>query len=150
MDQAEGCHWNELEIEEENKLVVIKQLIDSIEHLHTLHIPHGDLHPGNVIVGKEDGGYVLSLIDTPDYCIESAEALNHQYSPENIDTCTAFERDNYAVMKMACELLGVPWGGSSDNFQEIATAVEQEIKDPSLDLRIFLDSSLLSRRPKVT
>ncbi|QGW95334.1 nuclease [Aeromonas veronii] len=130
MDQAEGCHWNELEIEEENKLVVIKQLIDSIEHLHTLHIPHGDLHPGNVIVGKEDGGYVLSLIDTPDYCIESAEALNHQYSPENIDTCTAFERDNYAVMKMACELLGVPWGGSSDNFQEIATAVEQEIKDP--------------------
>lgn len=130
MDQAEGCHWHELEIEEENKLVVIKQLIDSIEHLHTLHIPHGDLHPGNVIVGKEDGGYVLSLIDTPDYCIESAEALNHQYSPENIDTCTAFERDNYAVMKMACELLGVPWGGSSDNFQEIATAVEQEIKDP--------------------
>jgi serine/threonine protein kinase len=130
LDKAEGCHWDELEIGEEEKLAVIKQLIDSVEHLHTLHIPHGDLHPGNVIVGKEGDDYVFSLIDIPDYCIESAEALNHQYSPDNIDTCTAFERDNYAVMKMACELLGVPWGSTSEDFKEIAAAVEQEIEDP--------------------
>ena len=97
----------------------LKQLIDSIEHLHTLHIPHGDLHPGNVIVGKEDGGYVLSLIDTLITALSRLKRSIINYSPENIDTCTAFERDNYAVMKMACELLGVPWGGSSDNFQEI-------------------------------
>lgn len=129
MDRAEGCHWNQLELDEEDKLTVIKLLIDSVEHLHTLHIAHGDLHPENVIVGKDNDSYRLSLIDLPDYCIESVEALNHQYSPENIDTCTAFERDNFAVMKMACELLGIAWGAFSNDHDEISAVVEQELED---------------------
>lgn len=129
MDKAEGSHWNELDIDGKDKPNVIKLLIDAVEHLHTLHIAHGDLHPGNVIVGKVDGSFVLSLIDIPDYCIESAEAFNHQYSPDNIDSCTSFERDNYAVMKMSCELLGIPWRGTSIEFKEIAAVIEQEISD---------------------
>lgn len=129
MDKAEGCRWNELEIDENDKFAVIKLLIDSVEHMHALHIHHGDLHPGNVIVGKKENGYKISLIDIPDYCIESAEAFNHQYSPDNIDTCTAFERDNFAVMRMSCEMLGIAWGGSSDDYIEIADAIEQELAD---------------------
>lgn len=129
MDKAEGCHWNELEVDEVDKFAVIKLLIDSVEHLHTLHIPHGDLHPGNVIVGKDKNGYVVSLIDIPDYSIEFAEALNHLYSPDNIDSCTAFERDNFAVMRMSCDLLGVGWGSPSNDYKNIAIAVEQELTD---------------------
>ncbi|WP_297187121.1 AAA domain-containing protein [uncultured Porticoccus sp.] len=129
MDKAEGFHWNDLDINEEDKLVVIKKLIESVEHLHTMHIPHGDLHPGNVIVGQEGGEYFLSLIDIPDYCEDSAEMFNHRYSPDNIDTCTAFERDNFAVMRMACELLGLRWGEESSEYEEIANAVDQELTD---------------------
>jgi len=129
MDKVDGRHWNDLEVKEEDKLAVIKQLIDSVEHLHMSHIAHGDLHPGNVIVGREDNDYLISLIDIPDYCIESTEVLNHKYSPDNIDTCTAFERDNFAVMRMACELLDITWGEPSESYKEIAAVVEQELTD---------------------
>jgi serine/threonine protein kinase len=129
MDKVEGCHWDEVECGEEDKLGLVKLLIDSVEHLHTLHITHGDLHPKNIIVVKVDSGYTLSLIDIPDYCIESVEPRNHQYSPDNLDSCTAYERDNYAVMKMACELLGVGWANDSEANKEIATAVMQELTD---------------------
>lgn len=129
MEHADGVHWNELKVGEEDQFDIINLLIESVEHLHTLHISHGDLHPGNVIIGKDESGYVLSLIDIPDYCLESEEALNHLYSPDNIDSCTAFERDNFAVMKMACDLLGVTWGATSDDYRGIAAAVEQELTD---------------------
>jgi serine/threonine protein kinase len=129
MDTVEGCHWDEMELGQEDKLVVIKLLINSVEHLHTLNVAHGDLHPKNIILAKRDSGYSLSLIDIPDYCIESVEPRNHQYSPDNLDTCTAYERDNFAVMKMACELLGLDWGSASDAYKEIAAAVIQELTD---------------------
>lgn len=129
MDKAEGCHWSDLEVSEEDKLLIIKKLIEAIEHLHAMHIAHGDLHPKNVIVGKDMDEYVVSLIDIPDYSPDSEEWINHQYSPDNIDSCTAFERDNFAVMRMACELLGLEWGKSSVDHSEIAHAVDQELKD---------------------
>lgn len=129
MDKAEGCHWNDLEVSSEDKLLVIKKLIEAVEHLHAMHIAHGDLHPQNVIVGKGIDEYVVSLIDIPDYSPDSEGPINHRYSPDNIDSCTAFERDNFAVMRMACELLGLEWGKSSTDYSEIANAVDQELTD---------------------
>jgi hypothetical protein len=55
-------------------------------------------------------GRSLFLIDIPDFSPSGDEPKNHSYSPEYIDNCTSFERDNYAVMKMSCELLGLSWG----------------------------------------
>tara|TARA_R110001583_G_scaffold195536_1_gene375633 strand:- start:4637 stop:9625 length:4989 start_codon:yes stop_codon:yes gene_type:complete len=129
MDKAEGVHWDALDLPEENKLEVIKQLIASVEHLHTLGMAHGDLHPANILVESADDQHVLSLIDIPDFCLDSKESLNHKYSPENIDSCTAFERDNYAVMKMTCELLGIDWGGQSVEYPKLSEAIEQELMD---------------------
>jgi len=129
MDKADGCPWNELELTVDAKLEVIGQLVVSVEHLHTLNIAHGDLHPGNVIVGCSDEKYTLSLIDIPDFCLDSNQPFNHRYSPENIDSCTAFERDNYAVMRLSCELLGMSWGKDSAEFPQIAEAIEQETMD---------------------
>ena len=129
MDNAEGFHWNELSLEEPDKFIFIKRLIDAVEHLHGMNIAHGDLHPGNVIAGREDGDYALYLIDIPDYSADSEETFNHRYSPENIDSCTAYERDNYAVMRMACELLGIEWEKSSEEYKYITDAVAEELED---------------------
>ncbi|MGD3057068.1 AAA domain-containing protein, partial [Escherichia coli] len=46
------------------------------------------------------------------------------------DNCTSFERDNYAVMKMSCELLGMSWGLESDIYPTIANAIRAELEDP--------------------
>jgi len=129
MDNVEGCHWSDTELEEGDKLKLVQKLIDSVEHLHGMNIAHGDLHPGNVIIGREGDDFSLSLVDIPDYSAESEELFNHQYSPENIDSCTAYERDNYAVMRMTCDLFGIVWGQSSEEYPYITEAVKQELED---------------------
>jgi len=129
IDKAEGVHWDALDLPLESKPDVIKQLIASVEHLHTLGIAHGDLHPENVLVESANDKHVLSLIDIPDFNLDSKEPLNHRYSPENIDSCTAFERDNYAVMKMTCELLGIAWGEQSIEYPKLSEVIEQELTD---------------------
>ncbi|MGE9640991.1 hypothetical protein ACQP3J_28500, partial [Escherichia coli] len=73
---------------------------------------------------------LLFLIDIPDFSPSGDEPKNHSYSPEYIDNCTSFERDNYAVMKMSCELLGMSWGLESDIYPTIANAIRAELEDP--------------------
>lgn len=125
-DKVEGKCWSEIAIPEEGREALISRFIASVEQLHELGIAHGDIHPANVMVG--DDHQSLYLIDLPDYSA-SGEQKNHLYSPEYIDNCTAFERDNFAVMKMSCELLGIPWGESDDKFPAITKAVLEELED---------------------
>jgi serine/threonine protein kinase len=88
-------------------LGVIEKLTDAVEHLHGLGISHGDLHPHNVMLDKENGN--VYLIDIPDFSHNTAEARNHRYSPENIDGSSSEQRDIFAVLRMSCELLGLEW-----------------------------------------
>jgi hypothetical protein len=83
--------------------------------------------PGNVMLGTQSRS--LFLIDIPDFSPSGDEPKNHSYSPEYIDNCTSFERDNYAVMKMSCELLGLSWGQESDIYPTIANAIRAELED---------------------
>ena len=71
----------------------------------------------------------LYLIDIPDFSISGSESKNHNYSPENIDGCTSFERDNFALIKMSCELLGISWGDDSTEYPQISKAVQAELTD---------------------
>ncbi|MEZ8773592.1 AAA domain-containing protein [Vibrio atlanticus] len=130
-DKVEGFVWNKSLIGSKQRLEVIDKLIESVEHLHGLGLYHGDLHPENIILSKSTGGFNLTLIDVPDFCVDGDEPKNHLYSPENIDNCTAFERDNFAVMRLAYELLGGEWGGDSNDYPEISDAIKVELNDPS-------------------
>ncbi|WP_109406199.1 AAA domain-containing protein [Proteus faecis] len=128
-DKVEGFTWDKLLIGSEECLPVIEKLIKSIEHLHGLGLYHGDLHPENIILSKTVDGLNLTLIDTPDFCIDDDEPKNHLYSPENIDNCTAFERDNFAVMRLAFELLGGEWGVYLNDYPDISDAIKIELSD---------------------
>lgn len=126
MDQVDGIPWNEIPALK-TRMDFIKILISNIEHLHNLHISHGDLHPGNILVNTVDK--IVWLIDIPDFNSDGVESKNHRYSPDNIDGCSAFERDNYAVMKLSAELLGIDWGNTNDEFPVISKAIEVELAD---------------------
>lgn len=135
VDKAEGVEWSELELSEDQCLDVIGQLVAAIEHLHEIGVPHGDLHPGNVLVHNADGGVKLTIIDIPDFSLSHDERLNHLYSPENIDECTAQERDNYAVMRMSSELLDKSFQDASKSFPAVSSIINEELIDKSFGFK---------------
>lgn len=126
-DNIEGVTWDVAQISNEEKVGVIEKFIAAIEHLHEIGISHGDIHPKNVMLTYKNNS--LYLIDIPDFSISGNEPKNHNYSPENIDACTSFERDNFALMKMSCELLGINWGDDSTEYPQISRAVQTELTD---------------------
>lgn len=128
-DKVDGSTWNRTDIDSRQHLDVIDKLIASVEHLHGLGLYHGDLHPENIILSKTSEGFKITLIDMPDFCSDGLEPKNHLYSPENIDNCTAFERDNFAVMRISCELLGITWGVDSTDYPAITESVNVELND---------------------
>ncbi len=135
VDKAEGVKWGELDLSEDQCLDVIGQLIAAIEHLHEIGVPHGDLHPGNILVQNTDGDIKLTIIDIPDFSLSHDERLNHLYSPENIDECTAQERDNYAVMRMSSELLDKLFQDPSKSFPAVASIINEELTDKSFGFK---------------
>lgn len=128
-DIAEGERWDQLNVDHEQKLVIIDQLISSVDHLHGLGISHGDLHPANIFVDTSQNEPRISLIDIPDFSLDADTSMNHRYSPANIDGCTAFERDNFAVMRMSAELLGIVWGEESIEYPSVAQIINIELED---------------------
>ena len=129
MDKAEGVEWGSLQLDEDHCLEAIKELIAAVEHLHEIDIPHGDLHPSNVLVQSNAESVKLTIIDIPDFNLSSDDRLNHLYSPENIDNSTAYERDNYAVMRMSSELLEKSFKDVSGSFPEVISAINEEKSD---------------------
>lgn len=132
-DKVRGCTWADVSIADDAKINVIEKLVAAVEHLHSIGISHGDIHPGNVMLGEDDAN--VYLIDIPDFSPMMDEPKNHRYSPENIDSCTSFQRDNFAVLRMSCELLGMAWGKDSELFSKLASAVITELDDVEFGLR---------------
>lgn len=126
-DQVQGATWDKALIEDIEKIELIGKFVAAVEHLHGLGVTHGDIHPGNVMLETESRS--LYLIDIPDFSLSGNESKNHSYSPEYIDGCTSFERDNFAVMKMSCELLGLSWGHESETYPALADAIRAELED---------------------
>ncbi len=125
-DKIDGTDWKDFAFTDENRAKSISKLVAAVEHLHTLGLAHGDIHPKNVML---DNDGELYLVDIPDYSPSGQVPGNHLYSPENIDSCTPFERDNFAVIRMCCELLGMNWGEESEAYPKLAEAVKAELSD---------------------
>lgn len=130
----DGIKWSDPELSnlpEENKRHLINKLLHSIEHLHSLGLTHGDLKPDNVIIINANNLETshLYLLDILDFSTDGEHLFNTQYSPE-LEHVTSKQRDNFAVMKMACELLGINWNTPSENYPEIAEAVQFEYEEP--------------------
>ncbi|MDC4237035.1 AAA domain-containing protein [Pasteurella multocida] len=130
-DFIEGQTWQhicQLNLSDERKKTLIQQFIQNIEHLHGLGFTHGDLKPDNVLITKNNDEFQIDILDLLDFSANGKNQFNTEYSPE-FDHATEKQRDNFAVMKMACELLGVQWNSLSENFAEIAEAIQQEYSD---------------------
>lgn len=130
-DFIDGHTWQDickLDLLDKQKQALIHQFIQNIEHLHSLGFTHGDLKPDNVLVTIEDDSVQLHILDILDFSPSGQSQFNTEYSPE-FDHPTEKQRDNFAVMKMACELLGVEWNRPSESFADISKAVQQECSD---------------------
>ena len=130
-DFIDGHTWQDickLDLSDKQKQALIHQFIQSIEHLHSLGFTHGDLKPDNVLVTIENDSVQLHILDILDFSPSGQSQFNTEYSPE-FDHPTEKQRDNFAVMKMACELLGVEWNRSSESFAEVAEVIQQEYSD---------------------
>ncbi|MDO8778037.1 MAG: AAA domain-containing protein [Burkholderiaceae bacterium] len=126
-DVVDGPMWSDAHIDDSKKLSVIEKLTAAVEHLHSLGVSHGDIHPGNVMLGINYES--VYLIDIPDFSQSTEEIKNHRYSPENIDGCSPNQRDHFAVLRLSSELLGIEWGGESEKYPTIAEAIRTELDD---------------------
>lgn len=132
---VEGSDWNELPcLERDAAFVVARKLMTAVECLHEQQIAHGDLHPQNVRISlnSEDAATtLLYLLDMPDICASGIQPFNHRYSPL-LENCTDVERDNFAVMRMTVELLGMDWDEVGDNdIPALRAAINQEQQSES-------------------
>lgn len=132
-DVVDGTTWADATLDDADKLGVIEKLTDAVEHLHGLGISHGDLHPGNVMLGRENGN--VYLVDIPDFSHNTVESKNHRYSPENIDGSSSEQRDIFAVLRMSCELLGLEWGEESKAYPRVSEVVQSELSDLAFGFR---------------
>lgn len=149
-DKLMGEHWDECRVDSNEKLAIIDKLIESVEHLHGIGLYHGDLQPKNILLYRETQNIQLSLVDIPDFCQDGKELNSPRYSPENIDSCTGFERDNFAVMRLSCEMLGIEWGAFSDEYTNIANAVAVELNDFNSGFRDLFRFKQALRPSKLT
>ena len=130
-DFIDGKTWQDIcqqNLSEEQKQTLVHQFIQNIEHLHGLGFTHGDLKPANVLVTKHNDDWQIHILDILDFSPSGQSQFNTEYSPE-FDHPTEKQRDNFAVMKMVCELLGIEWNRSSESFADISEAVQQEYSD---------------------
>lgn len=111
----EGTTWSdhaETLLTIEGKLRNSLVMCDLIIQIHSTEFPHGDLHPGNILVRVSDQSDHESpstpqmlLIDALDYG-DTSDPYNTEYGPANPASTDSYGRDKFAVYRMVEELFG--------------------------------------------
>lgn len=84
---------------------IILTLLETLTLLHKNKISHGDIHPKNIVLRKnEKGEKIPVLIDLFDFSNERNTPYTKNYVPDNYEGLSLFSRDRYAVIKMAQEV----------------------------------------------
>jgi hypothetical protein len=94
--------WLEASPSLERRISVAQSLVDTLERLHALEIFHGDIHPGNAVVGTEDK---VVLIDVLDFHPNNEDAYTTAYLPSNYHALSPLERDRYGLAAIVADLL---------------------------------------------
>jgi len=98
------------------------QLIDVVENLHGRTVAHGDIKPDNIVVDESAGKPIPVLIDIADYSsAQDGSRRSRAYSPASGGR---FERDRYAVTKIAEDLLA-----RLDIHTEMARRIERAVEE---------------------
>ena len=118
-----GVSIKDKELSVFEKFNLISVLIDSVEHMHNLNISHGRLTPDNVLVCEAEEDYYILLRDILNF----SDSVEQTYITDN--SIIGKDRDNYAVMKISCELLGITWGLDSIEYKGISESVQVELID---------------------
>ena len=151
-DFIQGLSWTELTVADitlDEKFEVIQNLVATIQHLHGINFAHGDLHPENIkLTRDENQKFSLFLLDILDYTASAKSNLNFKYSPPSAEMATEIERDNFAVMRLSYELLGQVWGEPSIDFPEVSKVLTHELSDKKTGF-ISLERFKDALKPKI-
>ena len=136
---VEGITVDQIETTKESRLFLAANLIEAIIHLHKLGLPIGRIDHQSVLFNLDDNSFIFNdIIDIKEYLdYESA------YYPSYIDNPTNEQCQNYAIMRLVCEILGFEIGNDSLEFKWVSDAVNIELKEseyPLGDLNRLLES----------
>lgn len=93
----------------DQKINLCLSMLEGIDRLHSMRIPHGDIHPGNILVRPPGQGHSyprVIFIDTPDFKNGTDEVATTAYSADNRDRISIEESDRYSATAVMVDILG--------------------------------------------
>ncbi len=107
----------------EEAIEFLVKLLDLVRTLHERSVAHGDLKPDNIVITRREGTVPQpTFIDVLDFSpAGDGERLSRAYAPL---AGGAFERDRFAVTKIAEEVLA-PYGAEFPGAALIAKAIDE-------------------------
>ncbi|TWX71723.1 AAA family ATPase [Colwellia demingiae] len=99
---ANGITWDTFLTDAEKGMgtIIGKSLLKSLLKLHSAHLFHGDIQPGNIIINDSE----VTFIDIVEYNHTSESRYTPSYVPDNFENISINAIDRFATIKLVNEL----------------------------------------------